>query len=832
MRLIHTHTSESGLYYDAQTRPRYVALSYTWSPDLAPEFRTPGSTAKPSPLVSGACKAARELGYDYIWIHGACVDPSSTAEVSEAVNSAFAWFREAALCLVYLADLRPAETPGDDPHDEETWKHCRWFSRSWTLPELLAPPDLRFYDSRWAFRGSKSSLLRLVSRITYVAEDVLRDAGLIPEVGVGKRMSWASARSATRAEDPAYALLGVFGVSMPVIYGEGRRAFVRLQEEIVKDGGDTSLFIWDQPKSGDPRPLRGLFANSPAEFSRFVACPPQWAKPLRFEGEMRPTGGGLSIRGNFFPYPGACTHRLLLDLGHHEGSPQKRAALVLVRVRDTFVRPASNAVVATTTAESSSTPWSLTARRDLDPKTSLLLDKACRSSPAPRGPGGAAPCSHAAGLAARPMARPTMSPSRRRGSQQDAATTLYDPAAAAPSESFALSCGGSSLASRRPKKRASDPTAPDDGGDKRARLNTFTPDASIISAASEQGTRTVSDDDDAGDDGSTTSEEDPSFFEPNMHEPPPALPEGHAFLAVLDELSEVARAAFLRHCGLQLSAAPHRPPPTRFLACHFWKRDPARHRACLAGCQLSTPGDAKRHAWLHHRLPHYCPVCYELFPAASARAAHIVRRACDLRPRPRVEGVSEDQKLRLARKDRASASPAEAWFAIWDVLFGEGGGGQAARPATPYLDGEEGGARVALVREFWDESGQAVVSSFLMERRMLAWGMRDEERSLAALHALVLGRLVEEELGGEEEGWEMVAAAGATTPPVLAEEPAAMGARADCPAPGPRDPVSHRGAPSWARRAAAPPGAAAYNPRCHPYGAGRGSGPGPGPSTL
>lgn len=129
--------------------------------------------------------------------------------------------------------------------------------------ELIAPTHVYFYNASWTRIGTKDSLQSLIADTTQIDPSVLQDAANIEQVSVARRMSWAARRVTTRKEDQAYCLLGLFGVNMPMLYGEGDRAFFRLQEEIMKLSDDHSLFAWSSTELG----ARGLLARSPADFA-------------------------------------------------------------------------------------------------------------------------------------------------------------------------------------------------------------------------------------------------------------------------------------------------------------------------------------------------------------------------------------------------------------------------------------------------------------------------------------------------------------------------------------------------------------------------------------
>lgn len=222
-------------------------------------------------------------------------------------------------------------------------------------------------------------------------------------------------------------------------------------------------------------------------------------------------------------------------------------------------------------------------------------------------------------------------------------------------------------------------------------------------------------------------EEDLSIFD----EDEPVLEERHPFLAVMDDLTKTALSGF-RTCQ---NTGPL-PSGKRFFACPFRARDPTRYTECPKLATLRNPCDVKRHIWQEHRLPNYCPVCYAVFDTASECSEHIVQRTCEHQLRPHIDGVSEDQKELLKRRDRSSASREERWLAIWDIIF------PGDPPLSPFPDGCEDRA-AAEARKFWEGRGKKIVAGFLEERGLLSWDIKDEERALAAVHKLVGGRLVE-----------------------------------------------------------------------------------------
>jgi hypothetical protein len=248
MRLINCKTLKLEEFF-SNSIPRYAILSHTWGDE---EVSFAELSLHQAGTATGAgyqkivftCEQATADGLDYAWVDTCCIDKSSSAELSEAINSMFAWYKNAVVCYAYLADVSEAKM------DEEL-SRSRWFTRGWTLQELLAPADVTFYDRDWMEICTKETQAKWIAEITGIDKAVLLGP---PEYGgktaslgsfcVAKRMSWASNRETTRAEDMAYCLLGIFDVNMPLLYGEDSRAFLRLQKEIINRFDDDSILAW------------------------------------------------------------------------------------------------------------------------------------------------------------------------------------------------------------------------------------------------------------------------------------------------------------------------------------------------------------------------------------------------------------------------------------------------------------------------------------------------------------------------------------------------------------------------------------------------------------
>lgn len=302
MRLIHTTEFYLQEFFDLQL-PEYAILSHCWTEcevqyrDYAQDtLRNPQAKASKELLeccrtarkkIFDACALARKEGLNWVWVDTCCIDKSSSAELSEAINSMFSWYSKANVCFVFLSDFhgyRSAVMTQD-------LKACRWFSRGWTLQELLAPRRVLFYNSGIQCIGDRETLATQISSVTGIPLCYLDLSSPIQNSSIAQRMSWASKRSTTRIEDMAYCLLGLFDVNMPLLYGEGTKAFQRLQQAIIAQSDDETIFAWISDTKGDQR---GILANAPSEFARTGHI-----RPIHFENKCPPptiTSRGLQIQ--------------------------------------------------------------------------------------------------------------------------------------------------------------------------------------------------------------------------------------------------------------------------------------------------------------------------------------------------------------------------------------------------------------------------------------------------------------------------------------------------------------------------------------------------------
>ncbi|KAK4443458.1 putative vegetative incompatibility protein HET [Podospora aff. communis PSN243] len=216
--------------------PPYAILSHTWG-DEEVLFRDIEDD-----------QAERD-GLKFFWVDTCCIDKSNDTEFQKALDSMFRWYRNSAKCYVYLTDVSTCQQDADGiPSWELAFRKSRWFTRGWTLQELIAPTVLEFFSEDRKRLGDKTSLAQHIRNVTGIPLEALQ-ANALSNFSFEVRMSWIEKRSTTREEDKAYCLFGIFNVQMPLQYGEGEEAaFRRLREEISKHDRCLAHFLSTNPR--------------------------------------------------------------------------------------------------------------------------------------------------------------------------------------------------------------------------------------------------------------------------------------------------------------------------------------------------------------------------------------------------------------------------------------------------------------------------------------------------------------------------------------------------------------------------------------------------------
>ncbi|KAI1309801.1 heterokaryon incompatibility protein-domain-containing protein [Xylaria venustula] len=305
----------------------YAILSHTWENGEV-SFQQYQNMKEAMKLkgfkkIDKTVQLARQKNLKYAWVDTCCINQSSSAELSEAINSMFKWYLDAAVCFVFLSDLPSAKITPLIALADSIWSRvigsrevlgeqlvgvhksialafaqCRWFFRGWTLQELIAPEFAEFYDDEWNLVGTKQTLREPLSCVTRIPKSVLLKDVALRKVSNAQRMSWAADRRTTRVEDIAYCLLGLFGINMSPLYGEGQNAFIRLQEEILKQSDDATLFAWETEEIDDQQ-YQGILASSPDKF-RGSGTITQHKVTTNEVGEFRMTNKGLRLNQTTF----------------------------------------------------------------------------------------------------------------------------------------------------------------------------------------------------------------------------------------------------------------------------------------------------------------------------------------------------------------------------------------------------------------------------------------------------------------------------------------------------------------------------------------------------
>ena len=314
------HVPDSDLHDE---KNQYAILSHRWGADEDEvsfediQLSMDISRKKGLSKLKGFCKLALSEGLRYGWVDTCCINKGDPTELGEAINSMYRWYVDSKICIAYLEDVPQSQLLSS-----------KWFSRGWTLQELIGPKTMIFCNHDWHIIGTKLELTAELSRKTKIPESVLSHATKPSACSVAQRMSWAADRETKRVEDRAYSLMGLFDVYMPMIYGERENAFLRLQQSIIsKKTKDESMFAWCTGFPKNVKTYSGLFAPSP---EAYVHC--SEIIQTRGSGGFSEANGELLIPLKVAPHT-MKTYSALLHCTHRD-KPDDNVSILITQTSD------------------------------------------------------------------------------------------------------------------------------------------------------------------------------------------------------------------------------------------------------------------------------------------------------------------------------------------------------------------------------------------------------------------------------------------------------------------------------------------------------------------
>lgn len=252
MRLLHTNAQgeiEFTCDFAEEDVPPYAILSHTWGIDEEEvsfeDIRNRCGRDKPGfKKIDFCAKQARRDNLEYFWVDTCCIDRTNSVELQEAIISMFRWYHGSKRCYVHLADVsllvdnhaadgeEAVSLTADDW--EQEFRKSRWFTRGWTLQELLAPPEVEFFSAEGRLLGTKKTLVSILHSVSRIPLTVLNGASL-SRISIVERFRWTRTRKTKKPEDKAYCLIGLFDISIPLIYGEGQKAAMYRLGRAIKE---------------------------------------------------------------------------------------------------------------------------------------------------------------------------------------------------------------------------------------------------------------------------------------------------------------------------------------------------------------------------------------------------------------------------------------------------------------------------------------------------------------------------------------------------------------------------------------------------------------------
>ncbi|EXF84457.1 hypothetical protein CFIO01_02772 [Colletotrichum fioriniae PJ7] len=692
----------------------YAILSHVYSTPGHDEWDAYDSASLPDNIsrkavIDNACLLARQNGLDYIWIDSLCIDKNSFDEVSDTINSLSEYFKNAHICFVYLFDL-----PCCPPYEcEENWKRSLFWNRSWSLQELLFPTKIYFYDCNWHLRGDTSSLdfQSFLERVTGI-EDMPRDTSRpIHSFSIARKMSWAAGKKDTRGEDSSYALLGIFGVTMPIIYGEGKQlAFRNLQGAILDKTGDMSLFAWTGSDGSIPR---GIFANSADEFGWFgktkLAALP--FRNLRTFA-VSTSRDGVVVEGNCIV---ESEDTIFFDLGN--GARTRSYDYVLAQRCGILIRRGVSGIYHRVQPSAIQTASAIEHAKTMR----ITIDAGDFTN-------GSVKATHFNHLRYSKTRTRSIS-NKNTALLEDGNSTQDDPSTAGSSlqqrasvDDSKQNCAGSiregkspAIAHQRNQSQEADQTSVKKECIVDPIPSGIDPDTYIEPSFARAVTPESLDDNNAGSStkAATATSAKQSFASHRALADDSILVKSLARKAyksfkayqhiVNHDTEREKRLSKTNKLPIPLSRRGPRKSQRRDIrarstefACPLFVKNPWGHLQCLRGKALITMSDVKDHIWKAHRVPYNCPVCAHTFCSASLRDKHIVNHGCKALGEAVIGGVTEDQDYLIARTQRLPGRKRQ-WFAVWKILNPST---TQRPPKSPFLS-DTMGSEVAYFKNFY-----------------------------------------------------------------------------------------------------------------------------------
>lgn len=726
------------LYDFPNDPPPYATLSYTpdakdvrfedlWNHTLSSEETCFGH-------IRQACIQVRNLGALWIWSDSLCIDTRSSTSLSESFNSLGQIYRDCRFCVVYLRDFPPGVICEEERGLYLT--NCTWARNTWTLPHVIFPRVSYFFDSDWTQIGTKSTLSSQLARIFSMEKRVLEDCNTLDDYSAATKIAWAAGLFAPQIEDTAYSLISLFKIKMPVLYGEGRAAFIRLQTEIIKETNDLSLCIWDY---FEDQTCRGVFARSPTELSRRSRNGP-W-KPSRIKGEISISGDTMSIRanfqrsGSFFLLPVYCEDGStclipLLDAGQY---CVRTSAEILYDVQGSLESNLETKYarldLSSSEGEVIKRSWQQGAKSNYRPSQSKWIpgighlqtcaisnrfphiDKQTLSCEHLNNHGSSKPSGRMVSGARLIAVKPTTGPSRDGQLKTITATSI----AIVPTRS-------ETLGSRDGEESS---------GHKTTNPSEFSPAQQFSDTTNELTDIMIRE-------FHLTLEKRPA-----KRPGAPMINKESKRTRVADSGAYISSGNFsypVSHNTGSIVVQHSQTGPVDTIACPFYLMDKDKYHTCLTRHKFLCMEDLKQHLYTEHRQPVFCPICRQTFPTYSAQNVHLRAGGCHLRDGPVFQGMTDEQVDQVSAVRDRPLSAGDGWFDIWDIVFPG-----TTHPTSPwYAEAHE--LVVVHLRRFWEREGHRIIGEVMKRNNLQRYEIQNEERNLTWLYHAVLDRAVDKVL--------------------------------------------------------------------------------------